>query len=101
MPSYFKPNRNLERELAAEGDYQKGLAKGAQPAVDAAKQFAPVEEGDYRDGIEVVIDDDAVRIDAKDWKSHFIEWGTVDTPIFAPLRRGVRAAGLRFKESDR
>lgn len=99
MPRAFIPNKNFSKELQRESrEYQAGLAAAAKPAADLAKTFAPVKTGSYRDGIRVTIDRDQVRIDAMDWKSGFIEFGTVDTPIFSPLRRGVRAAGLRLEE---
>jgi hypothetical protein len=94
----FVPNRNLNRELAAQLEYKHGLAELAQPIADNAREFAPVDEGDYRDSIEVTIDGNEVRVDAFDWKSNFLEFGTSDTPIFAPLAKGARAAGARLRE---
>lgn len=93
----FIPNRGFARELKAERSYVEGMAAAAAPAAQNARDIAPVDEGDYRDGIRVTIDGDEVRIDAMDWKSGFIEYGTEDTPVFAPLRRGAEAAGLKFK----
>ena len=40
------------------------------------------------------------RINANDFKSAFIEFGTGEpgpTPAFAPLRRGCEAAGLNLR----
>jgi len=34
------------------------------------------------------------RVNAYKFTSHWIEYGTSDTPAFAPLRRGAESAGL-------
>lgn len=94
----FVPNRNLHRELQGQPEYVRGLYEaGAKPIAEIARELAPVDEGDYRDGIKATIDGNDVRVDAFDWKSHFIEFGTVDTPVFAPLARAARQSGARLK----
>ena len=70
----------------------------ADNIADAARAVAPVDQRDYVDGIEVETGDDeqgnpVARVNANDWKSHGIEFGTVDTPKFAPLRRGLDSQG--------
>lgn len=97
--SIFLPNPNFLDDLMGEDDSLDALVKVAEPARDLAKGFAPVEEGDYRDGIEVRVVDRTVYLSGTDYKSHWIEFGTVDTPAFSPLRRGVVAAGLRLKDA--
>lgn len=97
MPSFFKPNPKGFQELEADPKFQGGLAGETERAVTAAKALAPVAEGDYRNSIRVVKDGKAVYLSAFDYKAWWIEAGTVDTPIFAPLRRGAQAAGLKFK----
>lgn len=32
---------------------------------------------------------------------HLIEWGSVNNPVYAPLRRAARALGLRFEDTGR
>lgn len=67
------------------------LADIADAGADYARSIAPVDEGDYEAGIDgdVVFVNGAWRgrIIARDWKSRFIEYGTVDTPKFGVLRR--------------
>jgi hypothetical protein len=41
---------------------------------------------------------DGVRVVNTDYGAHLAEWGSVNNPPHAPLRRGVRAAGLRLRE---
>ena len=101
MPAFFRPNPNLANELEAEPQYRSGLAKATQPAVAAAKNFAPVRTGAYRDSIRVVEDGRKVYLSAFDFKAWWIEVGSANNTPSAPLRRGARAAGLKLKESDR
>lgn len=59
----------------------------AQQAADYWQSISPVDEGDYRDSIKVHQDGTDVWITASDFKAHWIEYGTVDTPEFAPRQR--------------
>lgn len=69
------------------------LAAKLQLAADATKHaqsIAPVDEGDYRDGIRPVrIGTTGVGVEFSDPKSVHIEYGTVDTPEFAVMKRTV------------
>lgn len=56
----------------------------ANEAADYWRSISPEETGDYVDSIEVQVDDDNVRISATDESAPFIEFGTEDTPEFAP-----------------
>jgi hypothetical protein len=95
----FQANPNFAAELEAESKAAKRSA--AEDVASAAKSIAPVDipgGGSYRDGIEVVETGGEIRVEGTDWKSHWIEWGSVNNPVFAPLRRAVRAVGLRLTE---
>jgi hypothetical protein len=107
----FKLNRNLARDLEGEPEHRSGLAKATEPAARAAKAIAPVgtvthtlkggwvnEAGDYQRSIKVIERGNEVYLSAFDYKAHWIEFGSVNNPVSAPLRRGAQAAGLRFKE---
>lgn len=51
----------------------------ARQAVDYAKSIAPVDEGDYRDGIRVGRRGNrGVVVEFSDYKSHWVEYGTED-----------------------
>lgn len=60
---------------------------------EGAREVAPVDEGDYIRslGHDVIVDDGTTKGIAysTDPKALHIEYGTVDTPTFAPLRRGL------------
>jgi hypothetical protein len=79
------------RHANTDPDVRDRLGELANTGADYAQSIAPVGEGDYQDGIEgdTVFVDGAWRgrIAARDWKSRFIEYGTVDTPKFGVLRR--------------
>ena len=81
----FKPNpagfAELERAVAT------GDAAIAEAWAAEARANAPVDTGAYRDGIRVVRDGDAVAVVATAPHSLIVEFGTADTPAFAPILR--------------
>lgn len=87
---YFSSDPALARAVSAIADQIK----------ERAQAIAPVRTGSYRDSIEVELArDDATgvlmaRVNATDFKSHWIEFGTIDTPAFAPLRRALEGMGV-------
>lgn len=99
MPAAFIPNPGFLDDWMAEGDTIDGLVAVMESAAELARDVAPVDEGDYRDSIKVVAAGGAVFLMATDWKAAFIEWGTANNPVFAPLRRGVLGVGLRLEET--
>jgi hypothetical protein len=97
----FKANENFEKELIEEGDYLSGLASLLTGAIGVVRAMSPVASGKFRDSIEVEIVDDEVRLGSGDPVAHIVEWGSVNNPPYAPIRRGVRAVGLRLDESPK
>lgn len=64
----------------------------AGQAVQYAKSLAPVDEGDYRDGIRIGRRGNrGVVVEFSDYKSHWVEYGTEDMP----------ASAVRAKTEDR
>lgn len=62
----------------------------AREAAEYARSIAPVDEGDYRDGIQVQhVGVSGVGVAFTDYKSVWIEYGTVDTPEFGVAARTV------------
>ncbi len=56
----------------------------AREAAAYARSIAPVDEGDYRDGIQIAfLGASGVGVEFTDWKSVFLEYGTV-TPSGKP-----------------
>lgn len=65
----------------------------AQQAVEYAKSIAPVDTGAYRDSIKVERRGSKVRVVWKDYKSHWIEYGTEDTPEYAIRAKTIEHFG--------
>lgn len=99
----YIPNPALEKLLGATLEMKIMLHDRADEVVKAAKDIAPVSSGDYRDGLDAEsgLDKGGMvgRVNANDWKSGFIEFGTSTTPTFAVLRRAIDQVGLKFKRS--
>ena len=99
MPNVFRPNPNLERDLSADDEFQSGLAEAAKPIAAAANRLAnrvmPSQRGP---GIEVQRDGREVYVVNTDHGAHLDEWGSINNPPNAPLRRGAREAGARVRE---
>jgi hypothetical protein len=90
----FIPNLGLEDEWNASGDGQDCKRTVGEEIVSQAQAVAPVETGAYRDSIHVEADLEGETAVAADVDyAVFIEFGTSDTPTFAPLRRGATGAG--------
>lgn len=92
-------NRRLVPEVERTVAYRAYLHDKAGDVIENAKRVAPVRTGKYRDGLKVIEQGGKVYASGTDFKSGWIEFGTVNTPVFAPLRKGARAAGLRLDEA--
>jgi hypothetical protein len=68
-------------------------ARIAHQAAGIARDGAPVETGEYRDGIGVEVDGDDVRMVDNDPESIYKEYGTEDTPAHATLTDAARQFG--------
>lgn len=99
----FKPNLALARELRRLPEHRKGLAVATEPARQQVAQLAQVAGAPWMrsgrgDQIKIEVTDDGVFLVNLDHAGHLQEWGSKNNPPVAPLRRGVRAAGLRLAE---
>lgn len=74
------------------------LTADAERAAQAARAAAPVATGRYRDGIGVESDATHVRLVGRDFKSHWIEWGTIRTRAHATLRNAAKRVASRLRE---
>lgn len=93
----FRPNRDFLAELKAQRSYVEGMAVVGRRVVHEAQRVAPVgETHDYVDSFAVVIVGSQVFVTNFDFAAHLVEWGSVNNPAYAPIRRGVRNAGLKL-----
>ncbi len=95
--SRFRPNPNLHRDL--ELAIRPALVRAAQAVrsrVEAEKHSVMPRR---RSGSVVVdFDPEKVRVVNTDHGAHIDEFGSVNSPAYAPMRRAVKSAGLRLKE---
>lgn len=91
----YEPNRAFRPEFQATPGYQAALAfitAGVKEAiVTAALPFRAT--GYFINHLGIRGKD---RVVSRDNFTHLIEFGSVNNPAYAPIRRGVREAGLRF-----
>lgn len=98
----FVLDRRAIDKLAKGSAMQATLLVRAETIAREARRIARSEaydSGDYHDGIDAtsgVERGHAIgRVNADDWKSHFIEFGTSSQPTKAVLRRAAEVGGLR------
>lgn len=92
--------------LALSPEMAASLKEHADKAVEAAKQEwaasgpHPYETGAYLASLKAAIQLSGRRLEGVAYTDSdhgaYIEFGTEDTPTFAPLRRGAERAGLRL-----
>jgi hypothetical protein len=83
-------------QLAAAPAVQAAMAAAAREISRQAAQLAPVgDTGRYKRSLKakgpVAYSDDPF--------AHLVEFGSVNNPAYAPLRRAVRASGLRLDQA--
>lgn len=106
--SLFKPNPafiaslrgQAATRLALEAEAERARAKAEAIAQQARVPWMP-RKGNSGQTIVVDVDGRVVRLVNTDHAGHLQEWGSKNNPAHAPLRRGVRAAGLRLREHGR
>lgn len=94
-------NPKLLDELKAESRFQDGVRGSAEELKSAVQQIARgfAHTGSYGDSIDVVRLGENTYVRTTDFAGHLIEWGSANNPVYAPLRRGARAAGFRLTET--
>lgn len=95
----FQLNQAFAKTYLASGVGQAQLKEAAETCKPLAEAFSPIDSGDYVSGFIVTEEDGKVYLGNKDWKAWLIEMGTEapgPTPVFAPLRKSVEAAGYRL-----
>jgi hypothetical protein len=93
LPARFVLNPAAEKQIASSAEMAGAIGHYTEQGADGARDVAPVLTGAYRDSIEtemgteggMVVGVFRATVDYAGW----IEFGTADTPAFAPLRRGI------------
>lgn len=84
---------------------QKALGLAAENLMNQAKNNAPIGKpkgrahgpsGYYMRRFQVRKYRNGYRVVNVDPFAHLVEWGSVNNPAYAPIRRAVRTSGLRY-----
>lgn len=103
MGTSVRIDHDLETRIRMLPQVQLRLIEVANQIKRVAQAIAPFKTGHYRDGIEVQVfaGDGKVKVVATDFKSNWIEFGTIHQPPRAPLRIAVAMSGYVLKGSQR
>jgi hypothetical protein len=93
--SRFDINATCARGIQRQPAFQKAMRAKTAVARQAILAVAPDRTGYYKKKIR----QRGTTVIAADPFWHLVEFGSVNNPPYAPLRRGVIAAGLRFEPS--
>jgi hypothetical protein len=96
----FVANKALVAELTAGALYHKAKGEWGEAVADEARRLAlpHMVTGEYYRGI---TSDSDGSVGSTHFTSHFIEWGTVNMPAQAIIRRAVRSSGLELDEDPK
>jgi hypothetical protein len=96
----FEPDQDLNENLHRMPEIQTSARTIAAEIAAAAREIAPVVDGNYRDGILIQETRSGWRVLASDQKSSWVEFGIPSRgqPAHFTLRRAVEAAGYKFKK---
>lgn len=95
-------NSRLGEEIGRDPGLKQALAPAARDALAGAKRFAPHgKTGDYEGSLQAVWINGRWVLLTTDFAGSLVEFGSINNPAYAPLRRGVRSAGLRVEEHSR
>lgn len=97
------------KDLANDPKFVDGTSKTAANLVaSAARQLAPPggPARGYKGRIRTTVEVDAKgrifgRVHADDIAAHIVEWGSVNNPAYAPLRRAAEQLGLKLTADDK
>lgn len=94
--SVFTPNPKFLGELAADPASRRVMEGFANTALEFARLESPSKTFSDRLGVEVNGDEVALVSNWSLWS--IIEFGSVNNPPYAPMRRGLEAAGLQLTD---
>lgn len=98
----FVANPDFQRELKSEPPYKRGVGAIAVRVEDAIELAAlPFRDtGNYMKRVEARYINGEFFVEVERHFGHLMEFGSINNAPQANIRRGVKAAGLRF-EDDR
>lgn len=96
---FFHPG--FERRLAGMPGVQRRTRAAADTVRRGAVRLVHRDEGHYERTLRVIERDGKVFVASQDFAGHIVEWGSVQHAPQAPIRRAVRAAGMRLEETNK
>ena len=93
MKVRFVKNPSFEREMRRDPELVAGMNRIARGVASEAKALSPHETGYFRRSLRAA----GSIVLTNDPFGHLVEWGSKNNVAYAPLRRAVRAAGLRLQ----
>lgn len=94
------PAATLASGISRQPEFKAALRGHAERVKDAAERETPIgATHDTIHGYRLTEIPTGFRVGNTDFFFHLTEFGSVNNPPYAPLRRGVLAAGLRLDES--
>lgn len=103
MVTRYVPNQTLDQDLERSDIFEDDLREIAQQIVDKFRDTAPRKTGAYADSAEAQTGRLGTamigRVVVKDYKANWLEYGTSQRSLQAPLRRAIEAAGYKQPES--
>lgn len=96
----FKPNLHAQAELEADPQYRQLRREKARDVARMARAVAP-DGGPHRGYKETVRTGEnggTIAVVSHDPFAHLVEFGSMNNPAYAPLRLGVRAADLDYRD---
>lgn len=83
--------------LATDPTMQTLLRGRTEAVTTQAEANAPVKTGYFRRHFEMRPYRGGFRVWDTDPFAHLVEWGSINNPAYAPIRRAVRSSGLRYR----
>lgn len=98
----FVPNPLRVAQVERQGIARARTKEKAEEVKREAEGIAPDHTGYYKERF--VLTSAGLwgyRVGNRDFAAHLVEWGSIHNEPYAPLRRGVAAAGLRLHEAPK
>ena len=95
----FRLSPGFRQKLERSPTIQTMKRREANKVRRTAQALAPRGTEHYAKSLSVQEDGDQVAVVSTDIAAHLIEFGSVNNPVYAPLRRAAEAQGLRLKDT--
>ena len=98
MGAFYVANKLFEQQMKLNDEFVDALYESGKEVAAQAQALAPTVTGYYKRSIWTDRTTFGVTVGSHDPFGHMVEWGSINNPAYAPIRRGVLAAGLRLDE---